>query len=316
MKRRPDLNLLVGLDALLGESSVTGAAARLDLSVPAMSHLLGRIREEFNDPILVKTGRQMVPTQRAIELKDRVRRIVEEAMGVQADQMAIDPRSLRRDFLITAGEAVLSFLGGPLLAYLGAHAPHVRCGFMSDRPDLLWRNYAVDLSISVVLDPSPEMRLETLFADRLVGVCRMGHPLLRSKVTPERYRSARHLISARAGRFVSPLDARLGGERLVVASAPTVSALWMLRDTDLVGSCYERLEGAAVRAIGLRTFEIPFELEPVPICQVWQVGHDSDSAHIWLRSSIRKVVSGTLNTADSSKGHGGGAADSRSYTSA
>lgn len=297
MKRRPDLNLLLGLDALLRESSVTGAAARLDLSVPAMSHLLGRLREEFDDPILVRVGRQMVPTQRAIELKDRVRRIVDEAMGLGADHMAVDPRSLKRDFLVTAGEAVLSFLGGPLLAYLGDHSPHVRCAFVSDRPDLLWRNYAVDLSISVVLDPSPEMRLETLLTDRLVGVCRRGHPLLRSKVTPERYRSARHLINARAGRFVSPLDARLGGERFVVASAPTVSALWMLPDTDLIGSCYERLEGAAVRAIGLRTFEIPFDLEPVPICQVWQAGHDSDVAHTWLRQSIRQVVTETLSKA-------------------
>lgn len=297
MKRRPDLNLLVGLDALLRESSVTGAAARLDLSVPAMSHLLGHIREEFNDPILVKAGRQMVPTQRAIELKDRVRRIVEDAMGLQADQMAIDPGSLKRDFFITAGEAVLSFLGGPLLAYLGAHSPQVRCAFVSDRPELLWRNYAVDLSITVVLDPSPEMRLETLLTDRLVGVCRIGHPLLRTKVTPERYRAARHLINARGGRFVSPLDARLGGERLVVASAPTVSALWMLHDTDLIGTCYERLEGPAVRAIGLQTFEIPVDLEPVPICQVWQGGHDTDPAHGWLRQSIRKVVTDTLSAA-------------------
>jgi DNA-binding transcriptional LysR family regulator len=297
MKRRPDLNLLLGLDALLRESSVTGAAARLDLSVPAMSHLLGRIRKEFNDPILVRAGREMVPTQRAIELKDRVRRIVEEAIRLEADQMVIDPESLRRDFLIVAGEAVLSFLGGPLLAYFSGQAPNVRCAFVSDRPDVLWRNYAVDVSISVVLDPAPEMRLETLLTDRLVGVCRRGHPLLRARVTPERYQAARHLINARAGRFVSPLDARLGVERVVMASAPTVSALWMLRDTDLIGSCYERLESPAVRDIGLTTFEIPFDLEPVPICQVWQAGHDSDPAHIWLRQSIRQVVTETLNTA-------------------
>jgi DNA-binding transcriptional LysR family regulator len=294
MKRRPDLNLLLGLDALLRESSVTGAAACLDLSVPAMSHLLGRIREQFNDPILVRNGRQMVPTQRALELKERVRRVVDEAIGLEADQTSVDPGSLERDFFIVAGEAVLSFLGGPLLAYLNKHSPHVRCAFVSNRPDLLWRNFAVDLSISVVLDPSPDMRLETLLTDRLVGVCRRGHPVLRSEVTPERYLSALHLINARAGRFVSPLDARFGGERSVMASAPTVSALWMLPDTDLIGTCYERLEGSAIRTIGLRTFEIPFDLEPVPICQVWQVGHDNDPAHRWLRQTIREVVTDLL----------------------
>jgi DNA-binding transcriptional LysR family regulator len=294
VKRKPDLNLLLGLDALLRENTVSGAAARLDLSVPAMSHLLGRIRREFDDPILVRSGRQMVPTQRALELKERVRHIVDEAIGLEADQVAFEPGSLKRDFLIVAGEAVLAFLGGPLLAHLAAHSPNVRCAFVSDRPDLLWRNFTVDLAIGVVLDPSPEMRLETLLTDRLVGVCRKGHPLLRSKVTAERYLTAGHLINARAGRFVSPLDARLGGERSVVASAPTVSALWMLRDTDLIGSCYERLEGAAVRAIGLKTFEIPFPLEPVPICQVWHAGHESDHAHTWLRQTIRQVVRETV----------------------
>jgi DNA-binding transcriptional LysR family regulator len=294
MKRRPDLNLLLGLDALLRETSVTGAAACLDLSVPAMSHLLGRIREQFNDPILVRSGRQMVPTQRALELKERVRRIVDEAMGLEADQTSVDPGSLERDFFIVAGEAVLSFLGGPLLAHLNKHAPRVRCAFVSNRPDLLWRNFAVDLSISVVLDPSPDMRLETLLTDRLVGVCRRGHPVLRSVVTPERYLASLHLINARAGRFVSPLDDRFDGERSVMASAPTVSSLWMLPDTDLIGTCYERLEGPAVRTIGLKTFEIPFDLEPVPICQVWQVGHDSDPAHRWLRQTIREVVTDIL----------------------
>lgn len=295
MKRRPDLNLLIALDALLRESSVTEAAARLDLSVPAMSHLLGRIREEFGDPILVRSGRQMVLTQRAIELRERVASIVEEATELVTDGMALDPKSLKRDFVIGAGEAVLSFLGGPLLAYLGNNSPHVRCGFVSDTPHVLWRNFAVDLSITVVLEPTPEMRLEALLTDRLVGVCRKGHPFLQSLITPERYRAARHLINARAGRFVSPLDTRLGVERLVAASAPTVSALWMLRDTDLIGTCYERLEGEALRTIGLKTFEIPFDLEPVPICQVWHVGHDSDPAHIWLRHAIRQVVTDTLN---------------------
>lgn len=286
----------MGLDALLRENSVTGAAARLELSVPAMSHLLGRIRREFNDPILIRSGRQMVPTQRALAIKDRVRRIVDEALLLEADQMTIDPGSLKRDFVIVAGEAILSFLGGPLLGYMRKHAPNVRCGLVSGGPDLLWSNFAVDLTISVVPEPSPSMKLETLLTDRLVGVCRRDHPLIRSEVTKERYLASQHLLNSGVGGLVSPLDAQLGVERTVVASAPTVSALWILLTTDLVGCCYERIERTAVRALGLRTFEIPFELDPLAICQIWHPGYDSDPVHSWLRQVVRKVA---LEAADS-----------------
>jgi DNA-binding transcriptional LysR family regulator len=293
MKHAPDLNLLLGLDALLRENSVTGAAGRLNLSVPAMSHMLARIRKEFDDPILVRTGREMVPTQRALDLKDRVRRLIDDALALQADEVRIDPTTLRRDFLIVAGEAVISFLGGPLVAYLRSHAPHVRCAFVAESPEFALRNYSVDLAIGPFSPPTRDIHLETLLLDRIVGVCRHDHPLLTSLVTEESYLRADHLINARGGRMVSPLDGLLGAERSVVVSAPTVSSLWILLDTDLVGLCYEQLERAAVRALGLSTFAIPYELELIPICQSWHAGHDTDPVHRWLRLVLHHVV-GTI----------------------
>jgi hypothetical protein len=90
--------------------------------------------------------------------------------------------------------------------------------------------------------------------------------------------------------MVSPLDSRLGVERPVVVSAPTVSSLWILLHTDLVGLCYEQLERSAVETIGLKTFEIPYELGPTAICQSWHAVHEPDPVHAWLRHTIKEVA--------------------------
>lgn len=290
MKRTPDLNLLLGLDALLSETSVTGAASRLELSVPAMSHMLARIRREFNDPILVRSGRRMVPTPRALEMKGRVSRLIEEAMVIQADAAHLDPETIRRDILVVAGEASISFLGGPFVAYLRKQAPNVRVGFTSENLDLALRNYAVTLAIGPRPAEVSDVRSELLFEDRIVGVCRPGHPLLEGPVSQERYLAAEHLINARGGRMVSPLDALLGAQRHARVSAPTVSSLWILLQTDLVGLCYQHQEKAAVEALGLETFELPYPLAPVAICQSWLSAHDLDPVHRWLRKTLHQVV--------------------------
>ena len=290
MKHTPDLNLLRGLDALLSESSVTDAASRLDLSVPAMSHMLARIRREFNDPILVRSGRTMVPTPRALEMKGRVSRLIQEAMAIQADAAHLDPATIHRDILVVAGEAIMSFLGGPFVAYLRKHAPNIRIGFTAENPDLALRNYAVTLAIGPRSIDGPDVRTELLFEDRIVGVCRRDHPLLDGPVNQERYLAADHLINARGGRMVSPLDALLGAERHARVSAPTVSSLWILLQTDLVGLCYQHQERAAVEALGLETFELPYPLAPVAICQSWLTAHDLDPVHIWLRKTLHQVV--------------------------
>ena len=134
---------------------------------------------------------------------------------------------------------------------------------------------------------------EAVWDRAIEDVTSAARALISSLVTEESYLQADHLINARGGRMVSPLDGLLGAERSVVVSAPTVSSLWILLDTDLVGLCYEQLERAAVRAIGLTTFAIPYELELIPICQSWHAGHDTDPVHRWLRQVVHHVV-GTI----------------------
>ncbi|HET9956103.1 MAG TPA: LysR family transcriptional regulator, partial [Polyangiaceae bacterium] len=106
-----DLGLLVSLDALLQEGSVTGAARRIGLSTPAMSHALARIRARLGDEILVRSGRGMLLTPRALALKPQVHQVVAEARGVLEPEKAFIPSELTRTFVVHATDYVLTVIG-------------------------------------------------------------------------------------------------------------------------------------------------------------------------------------------------------------
>src|SRR5690606_8633705 len=125
----PDLNLLVTLDVLLAEGSVARAARRLRLSPSAMSRALARLRKATGDPLLVRAGRGLVPTPRAIELGARVGRLVEESRAVLSPAVAIDLRQLVRTFTLRASDGFVENFGPDLVARIAAQAPGVRLRF-------------------------------------------------------------------------------------------------------------------------------------------------------------------------------------------
>lgn len=300
MRSRLDLNLLVALDALLDEGSVGGAAARLHLSEPAMSRALGRIRKATGDPILVRAGRSMVPTPRALAMRAEVRTLVEQAQLLLGPTERPDPATLRRTFSVVINDGILAVVGARLFARVRAEAPDVTLRFLpeqqTDTPIL--REGAADLIVGSAWRGEPEVRSETLAEDRLVGVVRRGHPLTHGKVTPRRFADANHLVSSRRGRLWGPVDnalEELGLRRHVVGSVPSyAAALYLLLETDAVGMAADGLSRGLVRTLGLRTFAIPLPLPPLTLVQVWHPRHDADGAHAWLRSVIRDEV-GTVS---------------------
>ncbi|MCP3291022.1 LysR family transcriptional regulator, partial [Aeromonas hydrophila] len=130
----PDLNLLITLDALLDEGSVAGAARRLGLSPSAMSRALARLRETTGDPLLVRAGRGLVPTPRALLLREQVGRLVQEAEEVLRPRLEVDPARLERTFTLRASEGLVELFGAALLSRLAAEAPGVRLHFLA-KPD-------------------------------------------------------------------------------------------------------------------------------------------------------------------------------------
>ncbi|WP_419992874.1 LysR family transcriptional regulator [Streptomyces boninensis] len=297
MQSRLDLNLLVALDALLEEESVTGAADRLHLSSPAMSRTLARIRRALGDPVLVRSGRHMVPTPRALELRAQVREALTSAEAVFAPAGELDLDTLERTFTLVADEALLTALGLRLLARVRDEAPGVALRLLPEGPgdaDAL-RESRADLELGVITRTAPETRVEELFTDDNVGVVRAGHPLLDGgPVTPSRFAAADHVTASRRGRLHGPIDAALadlGLSRRVVASVPTFSAaLLTAANTDLVARTGRRIAAPLIERLGLTAFEIPLDLPRLPLAQAWHPRHEADAGHAWLRRRVREVA--------------------------
>ncbi|MCA1407205.1 LysR family transcriptional regulator [Ensifer sp. IC3342] len=290
---KPDLNLLATLDVLLSEGSVAGAAKRLRLSPSAMSRALARLREATGDPLLVRAGRGLVPTPRALELGERVGRLVEEAEAVLRPQERLDLKQLTRTFVLRTSDGFVENFGPDLIARVG-EAPGVRLCFVPkpDRGSGPLRDATVDLETGVVGEAtSPEVRTQALFRDRFVGVVRMGHPLCEGEVTADRYAAGRHVLVSRRGLDKGPLDEALealGLEReIVTIVGGFAAALALARATELIASVPERHTGA-LRA-GMHSFPLPVFTREITVSMLWHPRLDADPAHRWLRGCVREV---------------------------
>lgn len=292
----PDLNLLIALDVLLAEGSVARAARRLQLSASAMSRTLARLRETTGDPLLVRAGRGLVPTPRALELRERVAQLVQDAEAVLRPVEQLDLSQLQRTFTLRSRDGFVENFGAALIARLEQDAPHVRLRFMAklDKDSSLLRDGTVDLEIGVVgSSASPEVRSRILLRDRFVGVVRAGHALSHGAITPERYASARHVLVARRAQGVTTMDESLkalGLERevtTIVGEFPAAMAL--ARASDLVATVPERHVSAQQH--GLFSFALPFDTPPLVVSMLWHPRMDADAAHRWLRECVREVCS-------------------------
>ena len=284
-----DMNLLVTLDALLSEGSVVGAAQRLNLSAPAMSRQLARIRHLLGDPVLVRAGRGLVPTPRAEALRERLRGLVAEAEAlVRGDE--IDLLRLERTFVTRANDGFVGTFGAALASLAAQEAPLVRLRFAhQDKEDVeALREGRIDADVGVIGAMGPEIRLQALFHDRFVGVVRPGHPLA-GEVTPERFAAFPHVSVSRRGRFSGPIDvalAALGLKRFVaIAVANFNDALAIVRTSDHVAAVPARLTEPA-RA-GLDSFDLPVKTDALAVSLAWHPRFDADPAHKWLRATLR-----------------------------
>lgn len=288
----PDLNLLVTLDVLLAEGSVARAARRLRLSPSAMSRALARLREATGDPLLVRAGRALVATPRALELRERVHHLVEEAGAVLRPVEALDLKKLVRTFTLRTSEGFVEGFGPGLLARVGREAPGVRLRFVQkpDRESTALREGTVDLETGVVgAATGPEVRAQSLFRDRFVGVVRAGHPLCRGEITPAHYAAGRHVLVSRRDVDKGPIDEALkalGLERTIVTIVGGFSAaLALARASDLIASVPER-HTRSLRD-GMHGFPLPIPALEVTVSMLWHPRLDGDAAHRWLRGCVR-----------------------------
>jgi len=290
----PDFNLLVTLDVLLAEGSVARAARRLRLSPSAMSRALARLRETTGDPLLVRAGRGLVPTPRAIELRERVSQLVQGGEAVLRPAEKLNLKHLVRTFTLRTSEGFVENFGPDLIARVGEEAPGVRLFFVQkpDKDAKSLRDGIVDLETGVVeKTTAPELRVQALFRDNYIGVVRKGHPLSKGKITPSRYAAGRHIVVSREGLDKGPIDNALVQfrlERNIVTIVGGFSiALGLARASDLIATVPERHTGNL--RTGMHSFPLPVSTPEFTISLLWHPRLDADPTHRWLRGHVRNV---------------------------
>lgn len=290
----PDLNLLVTLEVLLAEGSVAGAARKLRLSPSAMSRQLARLRATTGDPLLVRAGRGLVPTPRALELRSRVGRIVQDGAAVLSPAAALDLGKLSRTFTLRTSEGFVENFGPALIARIAKEAPGARLRFIAkpDKDSERLRDASVDLETGVIGETTgPEVRTQALFKDRFVGVVRKRHALAKGSVTAARYAGGRHILVSRRGLDKGPIDdamKKAGLERQIVTIVGGfAAALALARTTDLIASVPERHTGNM--RDGLHSFPLPVATPSITLSMLWHPRLDADPAHRWLRGVVRDV---------------------------
>jgi DNA-binding transcriptional LysR family regulator len=297
----PDLNLLIALDVLLAEGSVAGAARRLGLSASAMSRTLGRLRDTTGDPLLVRAGRNMVLTPYAEEIRQRTQNVAFEARALLRPSSAdFNLATLERTFLIRSNDGFVVAFGAAMIAAAAQIAPSVCLRFMPkpEKTSNALREGRVDLEIGVLGDMGPEIRLQTLFCDRFMGVVRKGHPLAAEKeLTADDYVSFGHVVVSRRNKTYGPVDdalAEVGLKRKIAAIVPGFSAaLAIAQHSDLVALIPASFLIAELDR--LYVFELPVKTREITISQMWHPRSEVDPAHRWLRQLVLNVSRTSMN---------------------
>lgn len=287
-----DLAALATLDALLQTASVSEAARRLGLSTPAVSHALARLRERFDDPLLVRAGRRMVLTPRAAGLREQVHEALTLAGRVFEPPQSFDPERLERSFALSVTDYVLVVLGPAIEALVRDRAPRLALRFIPNALDDAekLRLGETDLAIGIYGELPPELRTRPLLTDRLVCVVRAGHPIVGKRLGLDQFVALDHVQVAPRGQpggYVDQQLAERGHARRVVRAVPYFQvALSLTASSDYILTISERIARALGPSLGLTILEPPLPLEPYALSLVWHPRFDRDPAHAWLRELL------------------------------
>lgn len=295
---RLDLNLLVALDALLTEKSVSLAADRLCLSQSATSSALGRLREYFGDDLLVVKGRQMILTPRAEELIEPVRAVLEQIRTTVAVAPPFDPATADRQVRIMASDYSTQVLLTEALAQIAHEAPHMRFEIqpMHDKPiEALERGY-IDLLLTINYAVSTDHPSQILFEDDYVVVGWAGNPAMDQPMTRDAYFALGH-VTARFGKARVPafddwFMRRQKQPRRVEVVAPTFLSLpGLVVNTMRIATLHRRMAEMVVQTAPLVIRELPFDIPPIRETIQWHITNNNDNALRWVVDKLAAVAS-------------------------
>lgn len=291
-----DLNLLVVLDALLDERSVTRAGVRLGLSQPATSHALARLRDMLDDPVLVRSGRSMIPTPKAEAMRSRVSALLDEARELVVLGRDFEPSTTKMTFRVAADDYASVTRIPERMVQLAAAAPCATIivrsmGHGAMLKALVDGEVDVGLRMAAVGAPHPGLSSEALGRDAFVCVVRAGHPGIGASVTLDDYCAVSHVLISPRGDGHGVVDtalAAVGRTRRVGLVLPRFDlAPSIVARTDYLLNMNARYAHAVESRFGLRVLSPPLELPEGELSMVWHPRTDRDQGHAWLRGVLR-----------------------------
>lgn len=285
--KRFDLNLLVVLDALLKEKSVTRAAERLNMSQPAMSAALGRLRQYLNDEVLVLHGRKMVPTAHARSMAPMVAQALSDIDALITASTVFDPGSSLRRFRICASDYVTVVLLSPLLAKLEQSAPGISFDISPPGPEVLPKleRGEIDLLLTPEQFTAPEHPKQLLFEERHVVVTCGSNPLLDEPLTEESFFAQGQVVIElnHAQTFAEQALGELNRRRRIdIVCSSFLAVPWVLQGTQRLAVMHERLASMMASSLPLKIAPLPFELPLMREMVQYHAARNSDGGIQWL----------------------------------
>lgn len=294
---RQNLNLLVVLDALLNERSITRAAARLHMSQPAMSAAVGKLRQWLGDPLLVRGVGGYTLTTRAVELIDPLRLILEDIERTLQKPAVFDPTNAQRTFRIAANDAFELVVLPPLMQHLQKEAPLVRIVVESTEgvvPVDALTHGAVDVAWGNFDAIPPGLRSEVVLQDTLACLVRKGHPSILGTLSLMQFCTAPHLMVALKGNTLPELVQRRMAEsgltlNIALQVPHMLAAPMIVMNSDYLLTLPTRVAQRYANLLGLELLPLPFHYPPFALSLVWHERAHRDAGTTWLRQTIQSV---------------------------
>lgn len=288
--RTLDLNLLKALDALLDERSVTRAAARLALTQPAVSGMLNRLRDAFDDPLFIRAPHGIVPTLRAEALAAPVKRILAD-IDVLLQPVTFEPGTANLTFTLAATDYALRAVIVPFIAALKVQAPAIRVRVVPVEPDRLVAQLEqgkIDLALLTPHTTPDELHSRALFDERYVCMMRADHPDAGKPLTLDRFCALEHvLVSYERESFHGVTDdalASVGRERHVGLSVSSFLVLpEVLAVSDMIAVVPERM---AENRVGIYVCDTPVSVQGFTKSMAWHGRAHRNPAQVWLRGLL------------------------------
>ena len=293
---RVDLNLFIVFEAIYTEGTVTRASQQLNLTQPAISHALNRLRSMFDDPLFVRQGNSMVSTPLARSIIEPVRQALRGLEMALTDNGKFDPSLATKQFNLALRDVLESTVLPPLLESITRQAPEINLAAIQvERRELVSELAAgtLDVAIDMLLPLPPEIRRQQISRDTTVVLARKGHPVVQRALDLEQYLQAEHILasSRRKGMGLEDFElSRLGLQRRIrLRCQHYFAACRVVSQTDLLLTMPEAYARIVNQQFDNQILPLPLTMPSWDVYLYWHQNLENDPANRWLREQVMQA---------------------------